>query len=174
MKFRNPFFVENLMQDQPYCSLLLVAPYCDGACPGCQNSVLNDNDVIDISVDNLVKQYRANPFVDGITVAGLEICLSGDEFVADLLKFIEQAEVPRVTIYSRFPPDYPKLKAILARIAGLSSVVELYCKTGAFQQNSQSKSIELTRNDSSWSISLASSNQEFHIVKGDSWSRSAA
>jgi hypothetical protein len=177
MKFRNPFFLENIMQDQPYCSLLLVAPFCDGACPGCQNTVLNDADVLDVSVAELAKTYRENPFVDGITVAGLEICLSGEEFVNDLVSFIERAQVPRVTIYSRFPPEHPRLKSILSRIAAIGSVEELYCKTGMFMQNSASRSVVLKSNNAqgqTWTISLASSNQEFHVLKGDSWRLAAA
>jgi hypothetical protein len=177
MKFRNPFFTENIMQDQPYCSLLLVAPFCDGACPGCQNAVLSESDVVDFTVDELVKSYTDNPFVDGITVAGLEICLSGEDFVRDLVTFIERAGVPRVTIYSRFPAEYAKLRAILARIEGIPTVQELYCKTGMYIQNGTSKKVVLNSTASceqTWTLSLASANQEFHVVKGDLWRRSAA
>lgn len=165
------------MQDQPYCSLLLVAPFCDGACPGCQNTVLNDADVLDVSVTELAKTYRENPFVDGITVAGLEICLSGEEFVNDLVAFVKEAAVPRVTIYSRFAPNHPKLKAILARIAEVTSVEELYCKTGMFMQNGSTKTVVLknvAEGGQTWTISLASANQEFHVLKGSSWQVAAA
>jgi hypothetical protein len=177
MKFRNPYFTENIMQDQPYCSLLLVAPYCDGACPGCQNSLLSDSDVIDFTVPELVQSYCENPFVDGITVAGLEICLSGEEFVRDLIEFIEKAAVPRVTIYSRFPAEYPKLRAILSRIEGIPTVQELYCKTGMYVQNVTGKKIVLNSSagsEQTWTLSLASANQDFHVLKGNLWQRTAA
>lgn len=173
MKLRNPYFVENMMHDQPYCSLLLVAPFCDGACHCCQNLILNDADLIDVSVNDLVSEYQNNPFIDGVTVAGLEICLSGDDFIQDFIEFVEKANVPKVTIYTRFTMAIsPVLCSLLDKLTLLQSVKELYCKTGAYQEHYHNKEITLnSNNDRIWKLTLASDNQDFFVVKGD-WSKS--
>lgn len=170
MELRNPFMQENLFQDQPYASLLLVAPHCDFRCPGCQNRDVAAADVRDFSVDEMVAEYSSNPFVDGITVAGLEVCLSGPAFWDDLCKFVARAEIPRVTLYTRFPRRHSVLRVLLERLAAIPTLAELYVKTGAYVAGEVERTVTLRqRGRQLWTLKLASSNQSFFVIKGSAW-----
>lgn len=156
MLLRNPFFVENLWQDQPYASLLLVAPYCDLACEGCHNKDLKDTELHNYSIDELAEEYNSNPFIDGITVAGLEICLSGELFINDLILLIKKCNIKMVTIYSRFRLCDEKLREIKERLL-LLNLEELYFKTGKYNSELPKKVVKIKDVE----ITLASCNQDF-------------
>ena len=162
MKLRSPFFLENLNQDQPYSSMLFITPYCDFKCLGCQNKHLADNDVNDFPVDELVEEYKNNPFVEGVTIGGLEVCFSGDHFLEDFIKFLTITKCPKVTIYSRFNLTNHYLDKLIRCLTLLHSVEELYLKTGHHVEDLGQKEIKLTKD---WSITLSSYNQDFIKVK---------
>ncbi len=155
MELANPYYLENIYADQPYSSMLLIAPQCDFKCDGCQNIHLK-NDFKDIKLDFLIKEFKNNPFFEGITVGGLEIFLSGENFLKDLIKFIQMGDIKKITIYKRFDKDYPLLKKIIEEIKILQ-VDELYLKYGEYKKNRKSKIVQIKN----WSIKLASDNQNF-------------
>lgn len=168
MKLRDPFFIENLYQDQPYASLILIAPYCDFKCQNCQNISLRDKKIIDFDVMSILVEYLNNPFVDGITLAGLEPFI-GDEndYLIDVLTLIQMAKINSITIYTRFDLNNKKVHSYINQIYKLNFVKNLFIKTGEYIQNSKSKEIKLINNNNTWSITLASENQDFHIIKGN-------
>lgn len=168
MRLRNPYFLENLYQDQPYASLLLVAPDCDFRCPGCQNRSVGAAEVVDVPVAELAAEYAANPFVDGITVAGLEVCLSGQDFWDELCLLIARAEIPQVTLYTRFSRSHPVLRALLERIARIGCVESLFVKTGMYVAGRPARTVTLEGRET-WSVRLASDNQEFAVIKSSRW-----
>lgn len=169
MKLRNPFYIENLYQDQPYASLILVAPYCDFKCQGCQNKSLGGKEIKDYDVMSILVEYLNNPFVDGITLAGLEPFI-GDEndYLIDVLMLIQMARINKITIYTRFDLNNEKVSSYINQIYKLDFVKDLFIKTGEYIQNSKSKEIKLINdNNNIWSITLASENQDFHVIKGN-------
>jgi hypothetical protein len=159
MKLRNPYFIENLFTDQPYSSLILVTPYCYGTCYKCQNKNLNNFDIKDFSLGELMDEYKNNPFVDGVTVAGLEICDSGDDFITDLIILIKELHIKKLTIYSRYYLVDDVLSNIVKKCIELD-LEEFYVKTGEYIHNSNSKIIKIDN----WSITLASDNQNFEKI----------
>jgi len=167
LKLRDPFFMENVCHDQPYSSWVLMAPYCDFKCYGCQNKEVVRGKVDSFSIYYLKNEFKDNPFVDGITVAGLEICLSGSDFIKDLYYFIKLANISRVTIYSRFELDDERLSSFLEKIKDLECVTELYCKTGKYIDELDSKISNFYYKGNPWSICLGSKNQDFNIIKGN-------
>jgi hypothetical protein len=172
MKLRNPFYIENLYQDQPYSSLVLIAPYCDFKCKKCQNLTLSTEKISNFPITLLSAVYNDNSFVDGITVAGLEICLSGEKFIKDLIYLIKLSKIDKVTIYSRFTLNDDILSDILIRLNEIEFIKELYCKTGCHVEGSNKKTINYKDIDNNkWSIELSSDNQDFLIIKGNKWLR---
>lgn len=167
MKLRYPFYQESLFQDQPYASMILMAPYCDFNCQGCQNSPLGEQSIRNFSVDQLFKAYTENVFVDGITVGGLEVSLSGEAFFNDLHRLIKAASVPKITIYTRFTKEDPNISRLL-RLLDLDCVEELYLKTGGYISGLKSRQEDLYQPETKriWSIKLASRNQRFEVIKG--------
>lgn len=170
MRLRFPYCQENFMQDQPYPSLLLVAPDCDLSCPGCHNGSLQGQEVRDISVDKIAREYKKNVFVEGITVGGLEICLSGEEFLFDLRNLIQKAGVEKLTLYTRFNLSDAKLRRIISFL-DLDQISEFFVKTGRYIGSMYSRRETLVHDISgkSWTLKLGSSAQAFHVIKGD-WS----
>lgn len=162
MLLANPYFVENVFQDQPYSSMLLIAPNCDFTCEGCQNKHLKDN-YRDFDIGYLVDIYKENPFYQGITVGGLEIFLSGDKFLKDLLEFIKKAKVGKITIYTRFELGYNRLNYFIDSLNALPFLKELYVKTGNYDKNLESKIIKINN----WELKLSSENQDFNKIKLD-------
>lgn len=155
MLLRNPFFQDNLGQDQPYNSILLVAPYCSFPCEGCQNKHLQDAELKEFSVGKIAERYLTNPFAEGITVGGLEPFESGEEFFKDLLDLCIRIK-PRLTIYTRF--SYDEVKPIVDEF--IPHVTELYLKTGPYEENAGTRTFEF--NDQ---VVTIGSNQDFLQLK---------
>lgn len=149
MLLRNPFMVENIYQDQPYISLLLVSPFCANSCIGCHNQELKNKELKDYSLLDLTMYYLKHNLVEGITVAGLEPYHSGDEWWSELQKFILTADIKKVTIYT----SYNYIKSL--------ECDELYYKLGSYNNNLKPKEVII----GDWSITLGSSNQDFIKVR---------
>lgn len=160
MLLGNPFFTENLMRDQPYQSMLLIAPNCDFTCKGCQNALLG-NDSSYFEVEDVVYEYDKNPFFEGITVGGLELFLSGDDFLEDFASVVEISKTENVTIYTRFELVDSFVSGYLKRISEIPTVKNLYIKTGKYDEQLKSKTTSIGR----WTMRLASSNQNFYTIK---------
>jgi len=167
MKLRTPYFKDNFSEDQPYDSLILIAPYCDFSCKGCQNIDLFKSPIKDYDISVLAEVILENPFVSGITVGGLEVLKSGMNFMLDLGELIKLANISRVTIYSRFELDDENLFIFLEKIKDLECVTELYCKTGEYIEGLGSKISNFYYKGNPWSICLGSKNQDFNIIKGN-------
>jgi len=60
MLLRNPCFIDNFHADQPYSSILIIAPYCYKECDGCQNKHLQDTELIDFTPEELAHEYIEN------------------------------------------------------------------------------------------------------------------
>ena len=133
MKLREPYFLENIGRDQPYMSMLLIAPYCNFSCEGCQNRHLAEGKIKDFSIEELIMEYNSNPFYQGITVGGLEIFNSGNDFIDDILYFIEKCEIENITIYTKYTMDNFKVKILIELIKNISTVKNFYLKTGEFK-----------------------------------------
>lgn len=155
LKLNNPYFIENIYTDQPYSSMLLIAPNCDFKCKNCQNKHLFGN-VQDISIDILKNEYYSNPFFEGITIGGLEMFLSGDEFLQEIIDFIKLCDIKKVTLYTRFDINDEFVIKFLNELKKIN-IDELYIKYGEYIENSNKKIIEINN----WKIILASDNQNF-------------
>lgn len=149
MKLRSPFYLENLFRDQPYASLLLIAPDCFNHCIGCHNQHLKEATTEDFSVVQLVEIYKSNPFVQGITLGGLEPGHCTEDWYAELLEFIEKAGIERVTVYTSLDEPFIQLPC-----------KETYWKTGKYFEGLPKKTVQLGK----FSIELASANQRFFIA----------
>lgn len=163
MKLKAPYYIENLFQDQPYASLLLVAPYCDFKCVKCHNAPLVASEVGSFSPRELLIAYNSNPFVQGVTLGGLEFTKSPKEDLDDFIMFLRMAKVPKVTLYTRETFDHYIVMDMVQQILQLPAVTEAYLKTGAFDISRPTKRVELA--DPEWSITLASDNQNFLRLK---------
>lgn len=150
MLLRKPFFVDNLRADQPYNSMLLVAPYCNNQCVGCHNQHLKSSELEDFEPEYLSYLYDNNPFWDGITLAGLEPEHSDDIWWSDVFSFVEMSNIKNVTVYT---------STHIVRVFP-NCVKNLYYKTGLYIQGISEKKVSL----GSWEIILASNNQDFRKV----------
>lgn len=155
LKLGSPYFIENIYTDQPYSSMLLIAPNCDFKCKNCQNKHLASS-VMDISLDILKYEYESNPFFEGITIGGLEMFLSGDNFLQEIIDFIKLCNIKKVTLYTRFDINNELVVKFLNELKKIN-VDELYIKYGEYIEKSNKKIIEINN----WKIILASSNQNF-------------
>ena len=147
MLLRSPFYIENFKRDQPYNSLLLIVPYCHKQCVGCHNEHLQDNTLRDFAVDELVEIYTKNPFVEGVTLGGLEPMYCSHKWWDEFNTFIIKAKVKDLTIYTH-------QNFVFRAFSGLDNV---YWKTGAHKQGRDKKTI--TYQD--WKLELSSDNQRF-------------
>ena len=154
MKLRHPFFVENFHQDQPFCSMLMICPYCDFTCEGCQNKHLANYHVKDFSVDELVKEYKSNPFYEGVTLGGLEVSLSGEGFIEDFVDFVSLSGIKNVCIYTRENEENIFIQKLLMELLFVDKV---YIKTGKYIPFQPILKVDI----GDWSIELGSSNQTF-------------
>ena len=159
MKLRNPFFIDNI-SDQPYFSMYLIAPFCQGVCEGCQNKQLLKAQIKDFSIDELVDKYQNNIWYEGITVAGLEIFDSDIE--NDLLDFIKKAKIKKITIYTRLEKTNKKVIDFLSKVKEIKTIKEFYIKTGDYIIGAKEKTLYFET--IKWEIKLASENQNFERV----------
>jgi len=160
MLLANPYFVEDLGKDQPYLSMLLIASNCDFSCEGCQNIHLK-NTVKDISIETLVVEYNENPFFQGITVGGLEIFLSGEDFLKDLIKLLNLTKTENFTIYTRFELGDIFVGKFINTIKDIKTLKNIFIKTGKYCKDRKS----IKKYFDNWEISLASDNQDFIKIK---------
>lgn len=160
MKLRSPYFVEDILKDQPYSSMLLISPYCDFQCEGCQNIHLKEEPIFNFGIDKLKEIYNKNPFFKGVTLAGLEPLLSGDEFWEDFYKFLEITEIENLTIYTRFDYNNSQVQEIIENIKEISCIQNFYIKCGEYNNKLDKKNIQI----GNWEIEIASSNQTFNKV----------
>lgn len=165
MKLRRPFFIENDYRDQPYFSMVLMAPYCDFSCKGCQNSKFKHDPVENISINELISEYNSNKLYQGVTVEGLELFLSGAKFKRDLIEFLTKGRISNVTIYTRFTINDEKVKNFIDEIKNIETLGNIYLKTGIYKKNEESKICSFNIGGSDWEIELASSNQDFVKIK---------
>jgi len=164
MLLREPYFVENIGRDQPYLSMLLIAPYCTFKCVGCQNKHLGCNQLNNFSKKELIDIYNDNPFYKGITIAGLEIFDSGEKFLNDVLDFISYEKITKVTIYTRLSIDDIKVQNIIKKIKNLNNIKEFYLKIGEFKYQEENENTVKINN---WEISLYNKEQNFIKIKGE-------
>lgn len=146
MLLRFPYYLENFKRDQPYNSLLLISANCFKGCPGCQNNALKDNTLKEFSVDELVTTYKNNPFVQGITLGGLEAYYNNKDWWEEFDLFLELANVNKLTIYTFKDKPYRDF-----------NVKTVYWKTGEYINTLDSKVVNIDN----FKITLASSNQNF-------------
>lgn len=160
MELANPYFIENIYQDQPYSSMLLIAPHCDFTCEGCQNKHLK-NDFKDIELNFLVEEYNKNPFFEGITVGGLEIFLSGEDFKDELISLIKKTKSKNLTIYTRFEKYDKVVFEYIEKLKQIDTLKNIYLKTGKYMLEHKKKKIKIKN----FEITLGSSNQTFEKIK---------
>lgn len=169
MKLRAPFYLENFFQDQPYFSLLLIAPYCDFSCYNCQNRHLSANEVRNFTIEKLAAVFGNNPFVEGITIGGLEPLLSPGDFIKEVVELIRLTGIRKVTFYTRFTSETKQVKELLAQLATLD--LDLLClKTGRYISSLEEARMQFVEGGENWQINLGSKNQDFEVLKG-SWQR---
>jgi hypothetical protein len=157
MILRGPFFQRNNNEDQPYYSLLFIAPSCDLKCGSCcHNSQLMKKNKIKNWTKKEIKQRYEVDFFEGITIGGLEVTCSNYIWLKELCQIIEVIQIPNVTIYTREELTHPKIKFLIDNIN-----TNLYIKTGMYIPNMQKKTVTI----GDWEIELASDNQNFQKVK---------
>lgn len=119
-------------------SMSVVCPYCTFKCDKecgmsvCQNSSLAKADVIDVSIDNLVKRYLRNPITKAIVFNGLE---PFDSF-EDVFKFIERIREFRkddIVIYTGYNEN--EVADYVNRLKNFGNII---IKFGRFVPNNQS------------------------------------
>jgi hypothetical protein len=119
-------------------SMSIVCPYCTFKCDKecgmsvCQNSSLAKADVIDVSIDNLMKRYLRNPITKAIVFNGLE---PFDSF-EDVFKFIERIREFRkddIVIYTGYNEN--EVADYVNRLKNFGNII---IKFGRFVPNNQS------------------------------------
>jgi uncharacterized radical SAM superfamily protein len=119
-------------------SMSVVCPYCTFKCDKecgmsvCQNSSLAKADVIDVSIDNLMKRYLRNPITKAIVFNGLE---PFDSF-EDVFKFIERIREFRkddIVIYTGYNEN--EVADYVNRLKNFGNII---IKFGRFVPNNQS------------------------------------
>ena len=119
-------------------SMSVVFPYCTFKCDKecgmsvCQNSSLAKADVIDVSIDALVKRYLRNPITKAIVLNGLE---PFDSF-EDVFKFIERIREFRkddIVIYTGYNEN--EVADYVNRLKNFGNII---IKFGRFVPNNQS------------------------------------
>lgn len=119
-------------------SMSVVCPYCTFKCDKecgmsvCQNSSLAKADVIDVSIDALVKRYLRNPITKAIVLNGLE---PFDSF-EDVFKFIERIREFRkddIVIYTGYNEN--EVADYVNRLKNFGNII---IKFGRFVPNNQS------------------------------------
>lgn len=158
MLLREPYYVENIGRDQPYLSMLLIAPYCTFKCQGCQNKHLGQNTLKDFSIKDLQDAFNSNPFFQGVTIAGLEIFDSGVKFQEDFLNFISYKKIRKVTVYTRYHKDSKEVSNLVKKIKTLKNIKNFYIKTGEFRLQEKN---ENTVKIGNWEILLYNKEQDF-------------
>ena len=150
MKLRSPFFIDNLGSDQPYNSMLVIAPYCHTRCPDCHNKHLRSGELKEFTPLGLAEIFLSNPFWEGVTLGGLEGMDGSEHWWKDFKEFLTLANVKKLTVYTSQYSFYP-----------LPMVKELYYKFGDYRPDLPSKEVEVE----GWKITLASDNQEFIKIR---------
>lgn len=146
MLLRSPYVIDNLGADQPYNSMLVIAPFCFNSCNGCHNRGLKEAPLKDFTPEKLAEEFLKNPFWEGVTLGGLEPEHSQDHWWSEFSKFIELARPKSLTIYTSTTSSLRHFE-----------VENLYYKTGIYLRDDEPKEINLDN----WSIKLASRNQDF-------------
>lgn len=149
MLLRAPFFKENFFRDQPYPSLILIAPNCKRRCLGCHNDHLRRREVKDFTLDFLANKITNNPFVVGITLGGLEPADSGDSWWEEIDELIRLAGIRYVTVYTSRAKPFHEFKC-----------ENVYWKTGKYDRHYPP--IEITIEQTQ--IKLGSNNQNFFKI----------
>jgi len=171
MLLRYPYFTNDIGGDQPWHSMKLIAPYCDFLCAGCQNRHLGQAELKDFSPESLKGIYESlAPFVEGVTIGGLEVNFCDFGWLQDLLSFINGAKSPKLLIYTR-QSDWSELSEslqyTLEALSELPTLEFLAVKYGRYLAD-RPKRIEtfIPEADATpWSLSLASDNQFLKIYK---------
>jgi hypothetical protein len=89
-------------------SMSVVCPYCTFKCDKecgmsvCQNSSLAKADVIDVSIDALVKRYLRNPITKAIVISGLEPFDTPELIYEIVLGFREIGCMDDIVIYTGY------------------------------------------------------------------------
>jgi hypothetical protein len=147
MLLRNPIVTEN-MSDQPYHSMMLIAPFCIRGCAGCHNNHLQKERLSAVPVEWLIDKYQSNPFFEGVTVSGLDPYYCSYEWWDEFDIFVELATVEKVTIYTGHPSPFRVFP---------DSVKEVYWKVGSYEQGTDKATFKI----GGFEILLASNNQKF-------------
>lgn len=87
--------INESFQDYKKPSMLIATCYCDWKCARdgnfdksiCQNSTLNQQYIIDISIKDIIKKYINNPITKSIVFGGLEPFLQFEEIIEFLDEF---------------------------------------------------------------------------------------
>lgn len=91
-------------------SMTVMFPYCTFKCNAeagrdvCQNSQFADADLIEISVDEIIEKYLANPISESLVLQGLEPFDSYDEMYSLIYKFTEKSH-DDIVIYTGYTED---------------------------------------------------------------------
>lgn len=141
--------------------MTVMFPYCDYKCNKdagkivCQNYQLKDCDLINISSDEIVSRYTANPMSEALVMQGLEPLLSFDDIIKLVEKFT-QATSDDIVIYTGYNKDEVKDK--IAELCSIISTNKLIIKFGRYIPDRQARFDEVL------GVTLASDNQYAQIV----------
>lgn len=119
-------------------SMSVVCPYCTFKCDKecgmnvCQNSSLAKAEVIDVSIDTLVKRYLRNPITKAIVFNGLEPFDSFDD-IYKLIERIREFRNDDIVIYTGYNED-----EITRYIDKLKSFGNIVIKFGRYIPNRKS------------------------------------
>lgn len=119
-------------------SMSVVCPYCTFKCDKecgmsvCQNSSLAKADVIDISIDTLVKRYLRNPITKALVFNGLEPFDSFED-VCKLIERIREFRKDDIVIYTGYNEN--EVEDYVDKLKNFGNII---IKFGRFIPNNQS------------------------------------
>ncbi len=139
------------------CCMFIAMPKCSGKCwrelnlpPSiCQNDHIRNQPDIEISSDEIIKRYLANPISHAICFGGLEPFDSLDEVLDFIIKFRKVSD-DDIVIYSGYNAD--EIQEALTLLKE-HSIINIYIKLGRYHPEGKKKYCPVL------GVALASENQ---------------
>ncbi|MEG1002055.1 4Fe-4S cluster-binding domain-containing protein [Clostridium sp.] len=148
MIIRTKGIVHERVEDAPFIGALISAVDCRFNCKGCFNQHIKELPTIKMDSDDIIEEVTANPFNEGIILAGLEWSLQPDELRAIIHAALNKNL--KIIIYSGLTEE--EFKEKFSDIYNLNK--NLYYKFGKYDE-----SLKVSDNVQ-YDVKLATSNQK--------------
>jgi pyruvate-formate lyase-activating enzyme len=138
------------VEDAPFVGALICAVSCSIGCKDCFNESVKQEPNRCSYIPNILDEIQANPFNEGVILAGLEWSSQPKELIA-LVKEATKRHLP-IIIYTGYTSDQ-----FIRRVPRIKEFPNVLIKYGSFNQNLRSFEHK------EYGVNLASTNQ--HIQK---------